>query len=88
MRVFPALVALASFVRDGNSLKLCSLGVQEWVFRPLLQFVDVRDLFLRRYYFLRPKCLHEAPVEHQGAIVGSLRIVRYHYMVIFLSNRS
>ena len=35
------------------------------------------------FFLLHPKFLHEAPVEHQGAIVGSLHIVRCRYMVIF-----
>ena len=82
MREYPALAVLASFARGGRFLKSYNLGVQEWVFRPLLQFVDVRDLFLQRCSHLRPKCLHEAPVEHQGAIIGSLRIVRCRCMMI------
>ena len=76
-------MVLGGFVHDGRFLKFGSSGVQEWVFRPLLQIVEVRDLFLRRCYFLRPKCLLEAPEERQGASVGSLRIVRCCYMVIF-----
>ena len=83
MREYPALVVPSGFVHDGRFLKSYNLGVQEWVFRPLLQFVEVRDLFLRRYYLLRPKCLLEALVEHRGAIFGSLRTVRCRYMVIF-----
>ena len=83
MRVYPALAVLAGFVRDGRFLKFYNLGVQEWVFRPLLQFVEVRDLFLRRYLHLHPKCLHEAQVERLGAIVGSLHIVRCRCMGIF-----
>ena len=79
---FPASVVLVGFVHDGRFLKSYNLGVQEWVFRPLLQIVGVRDLFLQRYFLLRPKCLHEAPVEHQGAIVDSLRTVRCRCMVI------
>ena len=82
MREFPALVVLSDFVRDGRFLKPYNLGVQEWVFRPLLQFVEVRDLFLRRYSLLRPKCLRDALVEHWGAILDSLRIVRCRCMVI------
>ena len=77
MREYPALVVLSGFVRDGRFLKFYSLGGQEWVFRPLLQTVEVRDLFLR------PKCLLEVPMEHQGATVDSLCIVRCRYMVIF-----
>ena len=77
MREYPALGVLSGFVRGGSFLKSYNLGVQEWVFRPLLQFVEVRDLFLR------PKCLLEAPWEHQGAIVDSLCIVRCRCMVIF-----
>ena len=83
MQEYPALVVLLGFVRDGKFLKPCSLGVQEWEFRPLLQFVEVRDLFLRRYFLLRPKCLREALVEHRGAIFDFLRIVRCCCMVIF-----
>ena len=83
MRVCPALVVLADFIRDGSFLKLYSLGVQELVSRPLLQIVAVQKLFLRRYFLLRPKCLHEAPVERRGAIVCSLCIVRCRCMVIF-----
>ena len=83
MREYPALVVLSSFVRDGRFLKSYNLGVQESVFRPLLQLVELRDLFLRRYLFLRPKCLLEAPVERQGAIFDSLCIVRCRCMVIF-----
>ena len=83
MREYPALVVLSGFVRDGRFLKPYNLGVQEWVFRPLLQFVEVRDLFLRRNDFLRPKCLCGAPVERQGAIIDFLRIVRCRCMVIF-----
>ena len=71
MREYPALVVLSNFVRGGSFLKFYNLGVQEWVFRPLLQFVEVRDLFLRRYLFLRPKCLLEAQVERQGATLSS-----------------
>ena len=83
MREYQALGVLSGFVRDGRFLKPYNLGVREWVFRPLLQFVEVRDLFLRRYLSLRPKCPLEAPEERQGAIVDSLCIVRYRYMVIF-----
>ena len=79
----PALAVLAGFVHDGRFLKFCNSEVQESVFRPLLRFVEVRDLFLRRNDFLRPKCLCGAPVERQGAIVDFLRIVRCRCMVIF-----
>ena len=83
MQEYPALAVLASFVHDGRFLKFYNLGVQEWVFQPLLQFVEWQDLFLRRYYFLCPKFPHVALVEHLGAIIDSLRIVRYRCMVIF-----
>ena len=45
--------------------------------------MEVRDLFLWRYFVLRLKYLHEARVEHQGAIVGSLRTARCRCMVTF-----
>ena len=83
MQEYLALVVPLGFVRDGRFLKLYNLGVLESVFRPLLQSVEVRDQFLRRDYFLHPKCLLEAPVEHLGAIFCSLCTVRYCYMVIF-----
>ena len=76
-------MVLTGFVRDGIFPKLYSLEVQELEFQPLQCFMEVRDLFLRRYFLLRPKFLHEAPVEHQGAIVDSLHIVRCRCMVIF-----
>ena len=83
MQEYPALGVLSGFVCDGRFLKPYNLGVQELVFRPLLQFVEARDLFLRRYLFLCPKCPLEAPEEHRGVIVDSLCIVRCHCMVIF-----
>ena len=83
MLEYPALAVLAGFVNDGRFLRFYSLGVLESVFQPLPQFVEVRDLFLRRYFLLHPTFLHEAPVECLGVINGSLRIVRCRYMVIF-----
>ena len=83
MQEYLALVVLASFVHGGNFPKLSSSEVLEWVFRPLLRFVEVQDLFLWRYFLLHPKFLHEAPVERLGAIFGSLCTVRCRYMVIF-----
>ena len=83
MRVYPASAVLAGFAHDGMSLKSYSLEDQEWVFQPLLQIVGMRDLFLRQYFVLCPKCLREAWVEHRGAIVDFLRIVRCRCMVIF-----
>ena len=47
MQEYPALAVLSDFARGGRFLKFCSLGVQEWVFRPRLQIVEVQDLFLR-----------------------------------------
>ena len=75
-------MVLGGFVHGGRFLKFYNLGVLEWVFRPLLQFVVTRDLFLQRYCVLRPKSLHEVPVERQGAIVDFLHIVRCCCMVI------
>ena len=63
MLEYPALAVLAGFVHDGRFLRFYSLGVLESVFRPLPQFVEVWDLFLRWYFHLHPKFLHEAPVE-------------------------
>ena len=76
-------MALGGFIHDGRFLK--SYSLEGWVseFRPLLQFVEARDLFLQRYLVPRPKCLLGAPVEHQDASVDSLRIVRCCCMVIF-----
>ena len=76
LQVFLALEVLASFARDGSFPKFYNLEVQEWVSQPLFCFVEVRDLFLRRYLFLHPKFLHEAQVELEGAIIDSLRTVR------------
>ena len=75
-RVYPASAVLAGFVCDGMFPKLYSLEVQGSVSQPPHWFVKKRDLFLRRYSLLRPKFLHEALVEPEGAIVGSLRTVR------------
>ena len=77
------MVVLAGFTHDGRFLKSYNLEGREWVFRPLLQFVEVRDLFLWQYFLLCPKFLHEAHMELLDAIVDSLRIVRCHYMEIF-----
>ena len=74
---------LAGFVHDGSFLKLYSLEVQGSVSQPLLGFVEVRDLFLRRYFLLCLKFLHKARVERQDVIINSLRVVRCRYMVIF-----
>ena len=82
-RVYQALAVLAGFVHDGSSLKLYSLGVRELVSQPLLSFVGVRDLFLRRCLLVHPKFLHEALVEPRGAIIDSLHIVRCRCKVIF-----
>ena len=75
-RVFPALVVLGGFARDGSFLKLYSLEVQGSVSLPLLRFVELWDPFLWRYHLLRPKFLHEAQEEPEGAIVGSSHVVR------------
>ena len=83
LRVFVAWEVLAGFIHDGNFPKLYSSEVRESVSRLPLGFVVMRDLFLRRYYVLHPKFLHEAQVEHQGAIIDSLHIVGCRYMVIF-----
>ena len=71
-------MVLGGFAHDGSFPKLYSLEVQESVSQPLLCFMEVWDLFLRWYFVLHPKFLHEAQVEPEGAIVGSLHIVRYH----------
>ena len=83
LRVYLASVVLRDFARGGRLPKLHNLGVQGSESRPQPRFRGVWDLFLRRYNFLRPKFLHVAWVEHQGATVGSLHVVRCHYMVIF-----
>ena len=82
-RVSLAWVVLTSFVRDGRFPKLYSLEVRGLVSQPPLGFVEVRDLFLRWYFLLHPKFLHEAQVEPEDAIFDSLRIVRCCSLVIF-----
>ena len=46
-------------------------------------YVELRDLFLRQYYFLRPKFLHVARVELEGVIADFLHVVRCRSLVIF-----
>ena len=82
-RVYQALVVLARFSRDGMFVMSGSLGDQESEFLHPPQLVGLRDLFLRRYLILRPKFLHVALVELEGATFDSLRIVRCRSLEIF-----
>ena len=52
-----------------------NLGVQESELLRPPNSVELRDLFLQWYLILRPKFLHVALMELEGAIVGSLRVV-------------
>ena len=78
-----ARVEFIDFARDGIFLMFDNLEDQESELLCPPNFVELRGLFLRWYFFLHLKFLHVALVELEGAIVGSLRVVRYRSLVIF-----
>ena len=78
-----ARVGLVSSVHDGMFQMFNNLGDQESELLCPPNSVEQRDLFLWWYFLLHPKFLHVAPVELEGAIVGSLHVVRYRSLVIF-----
>ena len=82
-RLFQARVELVNSVRDGKFLMFDSLGDHELELLCLPNSVEQQDLFLWWYFLLHPKFLHLALVELEDAIIGSLRVVRCHSLVIF-----
>ena len=74
--MYPALVLLARFTRDGRFEMFCSLGGQESELLCLPNSVEQWDPILQQYLSLRLKFLHVALSELEDAIFGSLRIVR------------
>ena len=81
--LFQARVELVSSAYDGIFLMFDNLEDQGLELLCPPNYVELRDLFLWRYYFLCPKFLHVALVEPDGATFDFLCVVRCCSLVIF-----
>ena len=76
-------VELVCSIRDGKFLMFDNLGDQELELLCPPSYVELCDLFLLWYFLLHLKYLHVVPMEPEGAIIGSLHVVRCRSLVIF-----